>query len=569
MRSNSGILRRGSAGIIYALLAAITLLSWSFVRAQSSFAPVYRAGVSDTPVATASASAQAPHRCLFVVAGDVRAPGVFYTERATVTAGELIERAGGSSTMYEPMVHRVHGVRVVETLGQREASHWELTEGEIVRVVGSRGVRDARIEPLTTTIGSHVVCLGLAQYPVLIQLPAGRATLGDLFDIVGQSRDLANLTLVLPVRVDPRGVAPELDPGTLVIFPSEKVNLSSIPGGAISPPAPLDPEAQRESDETTLPPSADGTTLLPSPIDRSVPDLLPSQSDPPPATTSPLFVPAPTSGPTASSVPFTGGLTIVRESAGTDSSDHSPANTHEVSLSHSVVAANAISVPRSNGQDAAHVASVSDVVENVAAARSARDVSQVAIYTAALAVVCLALAGIWTYWDRMRSIATLQSFSHAASLQGDAYLARGITRSDHIQALIDNKVPIVEEAVEAPRSRQFHGEAWGQRRLRLDNVQPLAGPHAAFHAQPAITRPPMVSATSAADSVQSEPDARQLQRVMAHLTAEQTRTGKRRTLASVQDTDENDSHQTAETSRHSRESSLERALRQVMRKGRS
>lgn len=556
MRPQIGMLRSRSLRLTGVLLVAMLLLSWSLAHAQNTLAPIYRAGVSDAPVTESpSAAPLVTRQHLYVVAGDVRAPGVFYSDRDSVSVEELLVRAGGASSLYEPMVHRVSGVRVVETLQLSDASDWRMADGELLRVVGPRGVHDARVEPLTTTAGSHVVCLGLSSHPALIALPEGRTTLNDLLDITGQSRDLAGVMLILPVRVYPREAPAGLESGTLVIFPSEKVILSAIPAGIIAPPAPLEPEPAPSTNEQVQVPDVSG-------VGNSVPALLPSRTTRSESATSTLFVPGTSIEPATSSAndhsQFVREASITRHTSSSQSQD--------VTLSHSVVPAD---VTPTSSSSATTMVPATRPRTSVDGPRQSSATSRLAVYTAGLAVIVLALSGIWTYWDRMRSIAMSKSFSEQSLFDTETRSAKTARQVTQVQALIDNKVPIIEETVEAPRARQFFGEAWGQRRLRLDAAQPLAGPHAAFRPQPSATRESLSTSVSAASQEPAESQSRQLQRMMAVLSAEQSRSLRRRSMANEAENEATDSAQAAKTERVTRESSLERALRQVMRKNRS
>jgi hypothetical protein len=149
------------------------------------------------------------------------------------------------------------------------------------------------------------------------------------------------------------------------------------------------------------------------------------------------------------------------------------------------------------------------------------------------------------------------------------------TPIDHIQALIDNRVPIIEEPVEALQSRHFQGEVIGHRRLRVDRGHVLAGPKWAFQLQAGnvgessdegVQDDKSAHSGVGADAAGSS-QSRHMRRAMAHLSAEESRLSGRRSRAPVRDALEPPAAEV--DSRRAAESALERALRQVMRKSRS
>lgn len=533
-----------------ALLGVLALAPAVF--SQQAFGPIYRGGIEQSPAVQIAPQSDA-QPFVYVVAGDVHSPGVFTSSRPSITADELIETAGGSSSLYMPMVHQVvGGVRVVERRFQSEADGWEFASGDVLLVVERSGVRDARREPVSQA--SHVVCIGLTAQPVIVHLPEGRTAIGDLLNIVGQPHVLPSELQVLPVRVHPRVMPERIEPGTVVHFPADTVIPSAIPRGVVSAPISLDPATAASIEPQ--PSTASEAVVLPPPPETPAPSLLPTYSAPEQASPSPMFVPFTTEGPTAwtpsSNMYIPGsGRTMHQEPL-----QATPA-IHEVAQSHSLTPTDSVA-----SQAEPTVANSDTPIANEAIAPEAVEttspLAQAAIYTGGLAVICLALAGIWTYWDRMRSLAVKRSFSQAArkSVQAQAPHPQQVNT---VQALIDNRVPIIEETVETPKSLQFQGEAVGHRRLRLDRSHVLAGPHAAFAtAQFEETQ----TAVGRGNDEESARESRQLQRAIAHLTVGQSRTARRQAATS-------DVVQPSNPEPIQRESALERALHQVMRKGRS
>ena len=69
---------------------AVACVAIPFIAAAQQMGRIYRGGVEETHAQIVS-EWQADEQFLYVVAGDVRNPGVFHSNRSTVTAAELIE----------------------------------------------------------------------------------------------------------------------------------------------------------------------------------------------------------------------------------------------------------------------------------------------------------------------------------------------------------------------------------------------------------------------------------------------------------------------------------------------
>ncbi len=544
---------------------AVACVAIPFIAAAQQMGRIYRGGVEETHAQIVSES-QADQQFLYVVAGDVRNPGVFHSNRSTVTAAELIDRVGGTVALYEPMVHRLRGARVVERRSLRDAGGWEFPAGDMLLVVGQRGVRDLRIEAAgASSTHSHAVCLGLAPFPIVIPLTEGQATLNDLTDMLGQPRELGTNSVVLPVRVYPGEQPLAFDPGTLVMFPQQEVSHLSLNERLLTLPAPLESATSAISNEHAMVPNPVIVAPAANVPDLPAPSLLPSHQPTVEAAPSPLFIPAP-SVPTASTVPP---MEILR-----DREELHPPQAQVRHSAHTQAVPPASSTPTTEAQapstqESQPVLTTTDlaVANSLGGADDkGHSLAEVAAYTGCLAVICLALAGIWSYWDRLPSAATSTAFAEQAQSRNGVDTITPREGVDHVQALIDNRLPIIEENVELSPARQFQGVATAQRRLRLDSAQPLAGPHAAFSTYSPKNRPSSREAVVAAQE-SDETDSRLMRRVMAHLAVKRDR--------ARQESDSNDHGVDTETDREQtrRErtegSALENALRQVMRKERS
>lgn len=559
MRASSWTIKSSPMCSIGITLAAALCLLPLCVPAQQISGDIYRGGVAE-PSAQLAGTTPTEQRYLYVVAGDVASPGVFHSSRSSVPAAELIERVGGTTSLFAPMLHRLRGPRVVERRAWTEAANWEIPAGDMLLVVGQRGVVDAN-RGADAHRFRHIVCLGLAPFPVLIPLAEGQATLNDLFDGLGQSRELMASTQVLPVRVYPGGQPSELDPGTLVMFPTQQINRRTIDERLLTSPIPIETVAPVAVPDQAEPPSLETLVPPPSVQELSTPLLLPSPQPAAGTESSPPVVPAISAPPTAFTVPPAENFSVDEGASAPQLQVRRSALTQAIPSTPDVTTAQAEqALPQRVSltiDDSARTTATKEV------GRRGRALAEVAVYTGILAIICLALAGAWSYWDRVRTT-PLTFTSDLGDRDSMTPLAPQVG-SDEMQALIDNQFPIIEENVELPPAQQYQGAATAQRRLRLDAAQPLAGPRAPFHAHPA-THPPRSSEPTTERVVRresDEADARVAQRLMAHLAAEKRVTRDSESSAMTANT-------VNETPRTRTEgSALEHALRRVMRKDRS
>src|SRR5690606_9438314 len=89
------------------------------------------------------------------------------------------------------------------------------------------------------------------------------------------------------------------------------------------------------------------------------------------------------------------------------------------------------------------------------------------------ALICFAASLLWSRLDDSTGLPGTAAGRSSELLPIHSQTERRST----LERLINNTLPIIEEPTLLPEGTDFHGEAVGRRRLRIDAEQNLSGPH--------------------------------------------------------------------------------------------
>lgn len=264
---------------------------------------------------TATETAQPPIQHYFAIMGQVARPGVYDGAQSPLELTELVRWAGGLTGQASGSLRIIRRGRPGQQVYFTPQLHFTLADGDLI-VADSRGFANHRGLPGSSShrvvefdgtppgVGAAVtdnVELGLVQLigrPVILDVPAGRATLAGIFDLLNQPISLSSVVTVLRPSGSRQEVSGDdaakihLSPGTVLVFDPRSIDARTLPRlpavirAANDSPKPLTtlPEADRErAPKSVAAGEISVTSPAPaSPSDNSVskanaiPDLLPS-----------------------------------------------------------------------------------------------------------------------------------------------------------------------------------------------------------------------------------------------------------------------------------------------------
>jgi hypothetical protein len=141
-----------------------------------------------------------------------------------------------------------------------------------------------------------------------------------------------------------------------------------------------------------------------------------------------------------------------------------------------------------------------------------------------LGAICFAVSLLWF---RLEDATGLPP-AHGSEM-GEESSRRSLSSRSTLDRLIENRLPIIEEVSLLPEDVEYHGEAVGKARIRLDASHPLAGPHFAVAAEQTLDGAPAVEQTkgSRGQQFRIDPVAAETTRPPRNsgATTEQRRTG--------------------------------------------
>lgn len=406
------------------------------------------------------------------IMGQVARSGV-YEVRLPVELADVVRRAGGLTEEASGNMRIVRGGRGGQQANFTTQTRYELLPGDLViadrKHVGQFQAEANRLSgrtdysanfpgPLSTAAGANrpnVVQVGLVHVldrPVVLDLPAEHATVKGILSLLYQPATANNSVTVLKAGTSPQSVPFEqggsvvLTSGSVLVFDRKQVDASLLP----QLPPPILAEA-------ALPATASPPAPLPA---GTTGDALPERNAGA-AVPSPMRVGDDSANwnatqPFAADVP--GSLAISPQEPLTAVV---PAIVEDLPDARSAPAAGVAQEDRSN-----HLKKT--------AARPAPDANAGPSATPKVMIAVtggifvLVLSGLW--WIERRSARRIAT--RAARSQPMRPPARSA-----LDALIENKLPVIEEPVPAPNVLHVFGRPIDAGRYRLDAAEGLQGPH--------------------------------------------------------------------------------------------
>lgn len=137
----------------------------------------------------------------------------------------------------------------------------------------------------------------------------------------------------------------------------------------------------------------------------------------------------------------------------------------------------------------ANIAATADTADAKEAPGFGMRAFTVGITVLATALICFAASLLWSRLDDSTGLA-----GAVAHNEDQLPIHTRTAGRETLSRLINNELPIIEEPTLLPESADFHGEAVGRRRLRIDAEQHLSGPH--FAAAQQTSEPEAVPETA-------------------------------------------------------------------------
>lgn len=458
-----------------------------------------------------------PEESLTVIAviGEVKSPTVFLTRQSNVPLKTLIEKAGGQSEQ------SIGSFRILEYGQAREIISLErdplrkIHSGQVVLVVPRGGIPARPSSSKTPSPSRYILVHGLAEVPLILPLNESISTLRDFTRSLGQPDENLSRTVVASpqgrwienadVRM-PNGTVVLFDPRIVV---KEGVQLALMRGLKFLPEVSLDnPEnpVAPPPPTTSTPPATLPTSPQDEPEQLAPGDIQPTSDETRNLSIEPLWLPveaepaAPNSseGAPPGNVPLMmpRGWKIDAPTVEGDANDLSETpsieRTSAQTTSHATIRqASAAQIQPSRELPEGSYRRLPSQAPPQAppppgtAARLSRYspagpnpywIGFVALF----AGIVIGLGVVLARAPRETEPASLvdearESLSQTAPV---GWTPPADEAHQMLQRLIINRVPLVEEAPELPKSRQLHGPAVGARRMILDAAhEGVAGPH--------------------------------------------------------------------------------------------
>ncbi|RLS54502.1 MAG: hypothetical protein DWH91_11705 [Planctomycetota bacterium] len=505
------------------LLFAGLVLSWTgSVLAQNTTGTMVRGRLSQMEATSqrmrvVDLQKVQPEESLTVIAviGEVKSPTVFLTRQSNVSLKTLIEKAGGQSEQ------SIGSFRILEYGQAREIISLErdplrkIHSGQVVLVVPRGGI--PAHSSSSRAPSRYILIHGLAEVPLILQLNDSISTLRDFTRSLGQPDENLSRTVV----ASPQGRWVEnadvrMPNGTVVLFDprivvKEGVQLALMRGLKFLPEVSLDnPEnpVAPPPPTTSAPPATLPTTPQNEPEQLIPGDIQPTSDEIRNLSLEPLWLP------------------VEEEPAAPNSSKESPPGNVPLMMPRGWKidapavegdgdnASVAPSIERTSAQRDSHAtirqASAAQIQPNRELPEGSyrRLPSQTPLqappppgtsarlsryspagpnpywigFVALFAGIVIGLGVVLARAPRETEPASLVDEARAReSLPQTAVVGRTPPADEAqqmLQRLIINRVPLVEEAPELPKSRQLHGPAVGAQRMILDAAhEGVAGPH--------------------------------------------------------------------------------------------
>ncbi len=233
--------------------------------------PAVLADSGSQATATANAAATPDSRspsslAYYGILGEVARPGVYQLSTGC-TLGQLVIGAGGLTGNANGNARVFRGARLAEQFFVAASESAVLSPGDLI-VVGAQASRLA--EPNGARAGRapaqvQIGLLNLISRPVALTLPRELASPARIVEFLGQSRELADdLRVVGPSRAEVRAsfsanfADDRLASGAVLIFPSHRVRVASLP--TLPDPIPLPAQPQFVAAPSTPAATATATT---------------------------------------------------------------------------------------------------------------------------------------------------------------------------------------------------------------------------------------------------------------------------------------------------------------------
>lgn len=481
------------------------------------------------PVSLADEPASSGARMHVAVVGSVAAPAT-YLFSAPTTAARVLQAAGGltadaGDNLLIVRQGRIHGPILLDSSDKELRAAGPLMDGDVLVFKARRGVRTALyqtlepgavgrrgVENAMTERATHVACIGLAPYPVVLPLPPGRATeQALLLELLRLTPQLAERSVRRVTDGSYTQDDGSLQDGTVLWFDPQLTATR-----ALRPVEPLPLPRTSLVDEPAVPQPA----VAPVPVtsaDSPAPGAIASVPVEPPIRVAangqllaeplpgfPFVVrdPAPTVFSPADSASGFVGAPVLRGGAPIDVTEAAAAVSSGVRSTpsrslltsaefRSVSAATTPSTPPA-GIRAPTVVQIPDATAAAtlegdapiadrpfSALESPVDFSILGGVLLA-AACCLGASYLWSREERRRSSNLAAPGKLTVPTQPVAALTPRAVPSP-LQQLLDNALPVIEEPAALERLARMHGPVVGQRRLMIDAPHAqVAPPHFAL-----------------------------------------------------------------------------------------
>ncbi|MEW4529683.1 hypothetical protein [Maioricimonas sp. JC845] len=443
------------------------------------------------------------------VVGSVTTPAAYATNRADLTAADLVERAGGLTAESSGILRIVRNGAARIQIPLSTARNERLQPGDVVIAEYNRESAARLAQPAS---GLSPVCvIGLSNRPVVLPLRAENATLGSLLSLLRQSPEIAPSVRAIRPLGSPAPIADGLTAGTVLIFDTRLLNWQALATvDAFPPPIPISDRQVPQPTPVASAPSLDEqrTPMMLAPtgmVDamssegptryvRDAAETAPSQSATAalPATTPGQFPEPGLVPPTPLDNGAPAAVSPLPSARTPDQSLTVPAvSTPTVAVVDTPAATGTEAEPALSGRPAAPsdaelaassdtLAELGDVAADLPEAESdSRGTGNIWLLLLGMAIAigtCLAGAFAWFRWEQGRTEPTLPGDELAE--QERTSPEPPADRDTLLASLIENRIPLIEEETVVRAMSPVQGTVTGRRHLIVEEAHTeLRGPH--------------------------------------------------------------------------------------------
>ncbi|QDU38499.1 hypothetical protein Mal4_28270 [Maioricimonas rarisocia] len=475
------------------------------------------------------------------VIGSVATPAAYAVDASELTAAELVEHAGGLTAGSSGILRIVRNGAARVQVPISAAAGERLLPGDVVIAEYTREAAARLSQPANGL--SPVCAVGLSSRPVVLPLRAENASLGSLLSLLRQSPEIAPSVRAIRPLGSPSNLGDHLTAGTVVIFDSRLMNWQSLATVDAFPPAipttdrqpeqpvpaaeptvtaygqPTGPSGARRtpmmlapsgvSDMTT--PRLPETPRAPAILDTAATVPAGTAMTPAPVTPAPLAEPGRVPQPTHQDVSQTASVGLTPQAAANAATSNvdSPSLTAPATLPaapepepvHATPTdtKTAASVPEQTGATVVETADVdnpdatavgvaelgdaaAELPERSASAKSGANIWLLLLGMAMAGGICLAGAFAWFRWEQNRTNQSVTVNDHAEPEQTEPEPRN--ERDSLLAALIENRIPLIEEETVVRTINPVQGTVTGRRNLIVEEAHTeLRGPHVSMSAE--------------------------------------------------------------------------------------